>query len=435
MTSRTRVEDVETIDVGRPVELYGWLCARRHHGKVVFLDLVDATGEVQVVVEEQGLIEQALDTPTESCLQVAGHVGAGHRGKKEIVASTISLVSAPATSLMPAPRSSFDVFDERMSDHLLRYYHLYVRNPRLIGVMRFRSQLMRIVREWFHVNGFVEFDAPILTPATLYEEETALGIEVHGEAVFLTQCAGFYLEAAAQALDKVFNMGPSFRGETSRSKRHLIEYWHIKAELLHGDREDIIQLVEELVSHITAQCQTDCQSSIEAVGLGYRADGLNIPYPRITYEDAIAQLNTWGHPTVFGEGINGEGEVRLSDLFNSPFWIVGIPRTIEPFPYVIDQTDPRVTMVADLIASNGCGELLGVAEKISDTAMLQERMTEKDKFDNPSYQFVRDVHDAACAPHIAFGMGLERLIRWLLNLPHVKYATAFPRLVRRNIYP
>jgi asparaginyl-tRNA synthetase len=92
-------------------------------------------------------------------------------------------------------------------------------------------------------------------------------------------------------------------------------------------------------------------------------------------------------------------------------------------------------MVADLIASNGCGELLGIAEKIHDPAMLDERLAEKGKLDEPRYQFVRDVHQAGCVPHIAFGMGLERLIRWLLNIPHVRDAIPFPRVVRRSIYP
>jgi asparaginyl-tRNA synthetase len=92
-------------------------------------------------------------------------------------------------------------------------------------------------------------------------------------------------------------------------------------------------------------------------------------------------------------------------------------------------------MVADLIASNGCGELLGVAEKIHDPAMLDERLKEKGKLGDPRYQFIREIHQAGCVPHIAFGMGLERLIRWLLNISHVRDTTPFPRTVKRKISP
>jgi asparaginyl-tRNA synthetase len=92
-------------------------------------------------------------------------------------------------------------------------------------------------------------------------------------------------------------------------------------------------------------------------------------------------------------------------------------------------------MVADLIASDGFGELLGVAEKIFDPDMLNERMKEKNKHLDPRYDFVRDVHDLGCSPHIAFGMGLERAIRWLLSIPHVRDTIPFPRVAGRRFYP
>ncbi len=92
-------------------------------------------------------------------------------------------------------------------------------------------------------------------------------------------------------------------------------------------------------------------------------------------------------------------------------------------------------MVGDLIASNGYGELLGVAEKIHSYQMLLERMKEKDKVDDKRYDWVREVHQSGCVPHIAFGMGVERLIRWLLNIPHVRDAMPFPRIFRRRVYP
>lgn len=426
----------------QPAIVQGWLTGRRQHGGVAFLDLVDSTAAIQVVAEIAGnrqLRDQVLGLNLESCIEVDGVIALGRdRNTNELIAKNVRCLSSSTKCVNIPPRTGFrklDIFSDEYADQVIANYHLYLRNPRLIAVMRFRSELMRIVRDWFYEHDFVEFNAPILTPVTLYDEDTALGIDVHGESAFLTQCAGFYLEAAAQGLDRVFNMGPSFRGETSRSKRHMIEYWHIKAELLYGSREDIINLVETLIAHLVEQCQLQCSDIIGSVGRGFCLDGLGVPFPRIKYADAIDYLNGKGQVANFGEGINGEAEKILEGLLGGPFWIVGIPRTVEPFPYVIDPDDNRVTMVADLITSNGCGELLGVAEKISDPDMLRERMAEKGKLSAPSYQFIREVHDAGCAPHIAFGMGLERLIRWLLNLPHVKYAAPFPRLVRRSIYP
>ncbi len=122
-------------------------------------------------------------------------------------------------------------------------------------------------------------------------------------------------------------------------------------------------------------------------------------------------------------------------MFSQPFWVTGIPRTIEPFPYVIDRDDTRVTRTADLIATGGYGELLGVAEKIHKLSELDERMQEKGKAGDDRYNWVRDLRQFGCVPHAGFGMGVERFIRWLIQIPHVRDTIPFPRTFRRRIYP
>jgi len=423
---------------GDEVFLQGWLRSKRQHGKLLFLDVVDSTGVIQAVADGSTFTKEELGaisiTPNESGIEVKGKIRV-HNGVPEIRLEMFEVVGEATLRLDPAPRSNFDIFDPNLTDHLLKNRHLYIRNPKIMAILRFRSRVMAIARRWFEKKGFQEFDAPILTPAPLYDNNTAMGINVHGEDVYLSQCAGFYLEAAAHAFERVYNMGPSFRGEESRSKRHLMEYWHIKAELAFGNREDIMGLVEEVIGYITQSCLEECQADLETLGSSLCLDGLESPFPRISYEEAVVYLKNHGFDATFGLGISTAEEEELSRLYSTPFWIVGIPRSVEPFPYVVDPDDTRVTMVADLIASRGYGELLGVAEKIHDPMMLKERLNEKGKLDDQRYEFVREVHEAGCVPHIAFGMGLERLIRWLLDIPHVRDTIPFPRVVRRNIMP
>lgn len=433
------VTDFLAANPGGAVILHGWLRNRRRQGKIIFLDITDSTGVMQVVLEQttvtEDVFEKASKVALESSVSVFGNIVKREGRENEIHATGFSVINESTLRLDPQPRGDFDPFDERFTSQMLDYRHIYLRNPKVMAVLQFRAELMRIVREWFYQNNFLEFDAPILTPTPLYDGSTAMAINVHGEDLFLSQCAGFYLEAATHAFERVFNMGPSFRGEESRSKRHLMEYWHIKAEMAFGDREDIIKVVEDILGFVTRECQKRCKPLLETLGTELCTHGLDTPFPRISYEDAITHLQEHGFDTEFGKAISTAEEEELSKLYKSPFWIVGIPRVVEPFPYVIDPNDTRVTMVADLIASNGHGELLGVAEKIHNPAMLDERLAEKGKLGEPRYQFVRDVHDAGCVPHIAFGMGLERLIRWMLNIPHVRDAIPFPRVVRRRVYP
>lgn len=423
------------------VELSGWIGAKRDQGKVLFLDVCDSTGKIQVVITESQVTPELFQIikhwPVESGVTLKGLMTYSSKGQREIVANNISLIGNVTKDFSPHLRGNIDIFDESMIPHLLKNRHMYLRNPRVMAILQFRDCLMYHMREWFHNNRYTSVDAPILTPVPLYDDGTAMSIEVHDEKVFLTQCVGYYLEAAVHAFERVYNIGPSFRGEESRSKRHLMEYWHIKAEVAWCSLDEIIASVESIISFLTDECRKEQAVKIHSVlGTNLCTDGLSTPYPRISYEESIRFLNKKGMTIEFGKSLGSDEEAELSKLFpGHPFWITGIPRSIEPFPYVIDQKDTRITRVADLIASNGYGELLGTAEKISDLQMLDERLKDKGKDDDPRFEFVRDVHQVGCVPHAAFGMGVERMIRWMLNIPNVRDAIPFPRIFRRRIAP
>jgi asparaginyl-tRNA synthetase len=276
---------------------------------IVFLDVCDSTGVIQSICEERALASDVFDAirrvPLESAIEVKGILQEHENRTREIHVSTFSVIAEDSLNLSPQPRGRVDIFSESMADHLLSNRHLYLRNPQVMAILRYRSSLMAFVRDWFHKNQFMELDAPILTPVPLYEDGSALGVDVHGESVFLTQCVGYYLEAAVHAFERVYNMGPSFRGEESRSKRHLMEYWHIKAEIAFAGLEDIISLVESVIREVTLRCQHELGDVPHILGTSMCLDGLNPPFPRIRYEDAIKRLQKRGFDIAFGKGLGG----------------------------------------------------------------------------------------------------------------------------------
>jgi asparaginyl-tRNA synthetase len=433
------IESLLNLGDGTTVVVPCWLQNKRTHGNVVFLDVCDSTGCIQVIADSSKLSKEDFasvnELKIESAIEVTGKMQTTPKGEKEVSLRKMSLIGSVDIDISPSPRSNFDIFDVTLTNQLLKYRHLYLRNPKIMAIMHLRDLLKKVMREWFDKNSYFEFDAPILVPVPLYDGSTAIDLKVKDDSVYLTQCAGFYLEAGAHSFEKVYNMGPSFRGEESRSKRHLIEYWHIKAEQTWGDREDIIKIVEDIFKYVTERFMEDGKKHLKVLGRALCLDGLKTPFPRLTYQEAVKILQENGRDFEFGTSLGNDEEVFLSERFNSPFWVFGIPREVEPFPYCLDPKDLRVTMVADLIANNGYGELLGVAEKISDMKMLEERMRKKNKWDDPSYDFIRDVHKMGSVPHIAFGMGLERMLRWLIDIPHVRDCIPFPRVVRRKIMP
>lgn len=263
------IKQIYLLDDGINVVLMGWVKEKRQHKKLVFLDITDSTGIIQVVANQKELTDECFDifekVDRESAVEISGKFSVNEKGK-EIHAKSIKIIGGVTKEISPKPRSDFDIFDPSLSDHLLRNRHLYIRNPKILSILRFRHNLMAHTRNWFNENQFIEINAPILTPVPLYEDDSAIRVKVHDENVFLTQCVGYYLEAAVHGFERVYNMGPSFRNEETHSKRHLMEYWHIKAELTFGNREDIMSIVENMISYLTQKCSEDSHEIIKTIG-------------------------------------------------------------------------------------------------------------------------------------------------------------------------
>jgi len=434
------VDLLNRIPSGTRVEFYGWVKAHRRQSHVVFLDVCDSTGTIQGVVDKtsQALFELTGRVSQETAVKVVGILVDTGRSNppKEIHIQEIEVIGPSTINISPYPRSDIDIQDPRLQEQLLDKRYFYLRNEKVAAILKFRHVLTWIMHQWFHNNGFTEIHAPVLTPTPLYDDRTPIALKVHGQNVYLTQCVGFYLEAAVHALERIYNIGPSFRAEESRSKRHLMEYWHIKAELAFVDFEDMVVTVERFIRDVSEQIIREGSELAHVIGTEVCKDGLKTPFPRIDYDEAVKCLKAEGSDMEFGKSLGSDDESLLSSQFsNTPFWVVGIPRSIEPFPYVIDSVDPRRTKTADLIASQGFGELLGIAEKIHTLPMLDERLAEKGKAGDARYEWLRELRQYGCVPHGGFGMGLERFIRWLLQIPHVRDTIPFHRAFGRRIGP
>ena len=215
-----------------------------------------------------------------------------------------------------------------------------------------------------------------------------------------------------------------------------MEYWHIKAELAFVDFEDMAATVEHFIRDVSEKSIREGSELVRVIGTDMCEDGLKTPFPRIDYGKAVEWLKAQGSDMKFGKSLGSDDESLLSNRFgNTPFWVVGIPRSIEPFPYVVDSADTCRTKTADLIASRRFGELLDIAEKIHTLPMLDERLAEKNKAGDARYEWLRELRQYGCVPHGGFGMGLERFIRWLLQIPHVRDTIPFHRAFGRRIDP
>jgi asparaginyl-tRNA synthetase len=419
--------------------LRGWLVGRRDHGGVLFCDIRTGSSKTQAVFQSAILSGEVLGrvrrAPLESGFDLIGEFRDRETKQREFLVHDVASIHEADDELIRQafPKHEGSLREEAL-DRYLKYRHLSIRTDYSRAASMARGRLHKFLMEWLANEEYVEIHTPILTKLPLYDDQSAISLDLHDQRLFLTQCAGFYLEAAAHAFGRVFNIGPSFRAEDSKSTRHLVEYWHVKLEAVWTSRDELMSQAEALLLACLDYVQNECQDLLTTFGSTPPARP-SAPFRRIQYRDAIAELRARGHPIQFGDHIGSNEERVLKDMLVAPLWIAGSPRAVEPFPYRIDPEDKEVTITADLILPNGYGELLGVAEKITEIDELLERMREKGKDPDGAYSWVVDLRSAGCVPHAGLGMGFERLLRWLFQTHHVREFAAFPRIFGRDYSP
>jgi asparaginyl-tRNA synthetase len=221
---------------------------------------------------------------------------------------------------------------------------------------------------------------------------------------------------------------PSFRAEKSRTRRHLTEFWQIEAEAANTPLPEMLRVQEDL---LTTACTRVSQRSKAAFKvLRRRFKPPEPPFQRITYTKAVEILRGLGVEFEWGEDFGSREERVLSQQFTQPFFVTHFPRKCKAFYHDPDPTDPEVTLSADLLAPRGFGEIAGGGQRISDYALLVASLKEFG-LDPAEYEWYLDLRRYGSVVHSGFGMGVERVIRWMLRLPHIRDAALFPRTPAR----
>ncbi len=236
------MELVSIADIGKhvdqEVEIRGWLYNMRSKGKIAFLQLRDGTGRIQGVAEEAGCGADAFARiaalKMEASVKVRGKARRDERAPSgfELTVTGVEVVQNPVDDY-PISKKEHGI------DFLLENRHLWLRSSRPNAIMRIRDQAIISFRSFFHERGFLLIDTPILTGSIGESAGTLFTVPYFdlGDA-YLAQTGQLYLEAACMAYGKVFNFGPTFRAEKSKTRRHLTEFWMLEAEVAYADNDD-----------------------------------------------------------------------------------------------------------------------------------------------------------------------------------------------------
>jgi asparaginyl-tRNA synthetase len=415
--------------VGQEVEVAGWLRGSRSSGRIAFLQVRDGTGLCQAVVSAQDVgperYRAIAGLGQESSLRVRGRVRADARapGGYELLASAV-LPQQNAVDYPITPK-------EHGVEFLLDHRHLWLRSPRQAAILRIRAELAAALMGWLDEHGFVRVDAPILTPNAAEGTTTLFEVDYFGEKAYLTQSGQLYMEAAAMALGKVYCFGPTFRAEKSKTRRHLIEFWMLEPEVAWAGHDENLAIQEALVCHAVQRVLERRGAELELIGRDPEPLRRVLPpFPRITYDDALAVLAEKGLALAWGEDFGAPHESALAEAFDRPVFVERFPAKIKAFYMQPAPERPEVVLAADLLAPEGYGEIIGGSERIADPELLAARIREHG-LGGDVFSWYTDLRRYGSVPHAGFGLGLERLLAWVCGLEHVRETIPFPRLLNR----
>lgn len=413
------------------ISLRGWLAHKRSSGGIQFLILRDRSGFVQCTVSKESLGEKLFDEvdalQPESVIAIEGEAKEDKRapGGYEVSIKKLDIISKSLED-WPISKKKHGV------EFLLDKRHLHLRSKKMQAMLKIRSKVMQIARQWLLDHGYYEFQSPIFISAACEGGSTLFPVDYFGKPAYLTQSWQLYAEAAISSIGKIFTLAPSFRAERSRTRRHLTEFWHLEVEEPFCDLDCTMKMQEEFVSHI---CQTIAKEMPEELKLFGRdpKDMLAVkpPFRRVSYDEAIEIIKKEGGDVKWGDDLTWLQEKILTMKHKIPFFVYKYPKGVKAFYHMPDTENPKVTLSADLLAPEGYGELIGGGQRIHDYEQLMKRIDE-DKLDPKDYAWYIDLRRWGTMPHSGFGMGIERLLMWILKLEHIRDAIAFPRTMTRS---
>ena len=410
--------------VGETASLRGWLVSKQMRGKLAFILLRDGEGTAQLVCERERLGEEAFAAlrglSLETSLYAEGLVLGPEAGRKpELSVSAIrSGTSAPD---YPIGRK------EHGPDFLMDERHLWMRSPKQAAYLRIRSSLEFACVEFLHKEGFHRFDSPLITPTACEGTTQLFELDYFGKPAYLSQSGQLYAEAGIAALERVYSFGPCFRAEKSVTRRHLTEFWGVEPEMAYVDAEGGMAFQERFIRAILAKVASEREEDLRLIG----RDPSTLlfgeaSFPILLYDEVLALLAREGVHIAWGEDLSVEDEELLAGRFESPFFVYKYPVACRAFYIEPDPARPELALSSDCLMHGGFGEIITGGQRASDHDFLKSRIVEHG-LSLEAFSWYLDLRKYGSVTHSGFGMGIERMMRWICGLHHIRETIPFAR--------
>jgi asparaginyl-tRNA synthetase len=432
MSPPTPISQVLSVPpVGQEVTVRGWIYRTRSSGSIVFAVVRDSTGIIQVTAKRGNLpepqFEAAKGAAIETSVVVSGVVSEDKRAQSgyELRATRFEVVGTT---------QPFPITEYQSEELLLDNRHLWIRSREQNAVMKVKASALEGARLWLKENGFTEVTPPILTTNACEGGVTLFKLKYFDREAYLSQSAQMYLEALIFSLERVYSLTPSFRAEKSRTTRHLTEYWHLELEEAWTDNAGNMEIQENLVSAMVGKVLAERPEELKLLGRDPATlKDVQPPFERVRYSQVIDSLRSQNFDISFGCDLGAVEERAVTQSETVPIFVTNFPKECKAFYMKEDPDEPATVKCADMLAPEGYGEIIGGSERETDVNKLIERL-ETQCVPIGAYEWYLDLRRFGSVPHSGFGLGIERVVRWVCKLEHIRDAVPFPRTVAR-VYP
>lgn len=418
--------------IGKNISIKGWIHRIRKQKENTFLLIRDDRGNViQCIIDSS----KTNNLTIESSVEIFGVIQKDSRapeGGYEIKANSIKIFNIA--------KNDYPIGEYQSLDLLLDKRHLAIRTRRMITISKIRSSILYYSRKWFTDNDWIEVTAPVIVKGSVEGGSTLFNLKYFEDDAFLSQSAQLYLEAMIFSLGPVWSITPSFRAEKSRTVRHLTEFLHLEAEAPWISLDDLLKVQEELITFVIKHIVQNNKVELEFLKRDIsELEKTSSPFDRITYEKAIDILRNREFKIVdkeilrkieYGDDLSIESERILTENSSKPLFVVGYPLKIKPFYVKADASKDGLGIAADLLAPNGFGEIISGGLREDNLDNLEKRML-LEGLEKSNYDWYLDLRRYGSVPHGGFGLGIERLMRWILNINDIKDTLPFPRTITR----
>ena len=442
----------------------GWVRTKRGNSKIKFVSLNDGStiNNIQIVIDlddfEDVLVKKIT---TGSCILVRGNIvfSEGKGQDIEMDAQSIKILGE-------ADPEKYPLQPKKHSLEFLRdIAHLRFRTNTFGAVFRVRHALTFAIHKFFNDQGFYNLHTPIITGAdaegagemfrvTTLENSSNFEEDFFKKKTHLTVSGQLEAELGALALGKVYTFGPTFRAENSNTSRHLSEFWMIEPEMAFFDLEKNAALAESFLKYCIGYCVENCKEDLRFLderfskeneklkkedrsdfGLLERLDlVIKNTFEKLTYTEAIDILKK-SKPNKkkrfkflisgFGDELQSEHERYLVEkLFKKPVIITDYPKKIKAFYMKLNEDNETVKAMDVLFPS--IGEIIGGSQREDSLNILKKRMSEKGFCEKELWWYLETRKYGTC-PHSGFGLGFERLVKFVTGMKNIRDVIPFPR--------